>query len=143
MVLTFGRHDTHHAVTPAAAPPVAAPVAIEPITPVPTPRAEVPTPDPNTVISEVLPSVSRASLRTIHGTIKVVIRVLVNQDGTVRAASSHIPGPSRYFERVALQAAKKWTFAPTNANESRTFLVRFNFTRDGVTGGADPFNKSS
>lgn len=137
------RHDSNGAVTRTETPSVSAPVVVEQSIPTPSPPAEASMPDPNIVINEVMPSVSRASLQTIHGTIKVVIRVLVNQDGSVRAASSHISGPSRYFERVALQAAKKWTFAPTNANAPRTFLVRFNFTRDGVTGGAERFEKSS
>jgi TonB family protein len=94
-------------------------------------------PHAEATIKEVLPTVSRGSLQTIHGTIKVTIRTLVNQDGTVRAATSHIPGPSRYFERVALQAAKKWTFAPTSEPSPRTVFVRFNFTRGGVTADVD------
>lgn len=121
-----------------AAPPPPAPIAQEEATPV----AAEPLPDPNTAINEVLPAVSRASLQTIRGTIKVVIRVLVNDDGTVRAATTHLPGPSRYFERVALQSAKKWTFAPASAKEPRTFLVHFDFTRGGVTGGADLLDKT-
>jgi len=92
-------------------------------------------------VNEVLPTVSRASLQTVRGTIKVIIRVAVNQDGKVQAATSHIPGPSRYFERVSLQAAKKWTFAPSNATEPRTFLVHFDFTHGGLTGGADRFDQ--
>lgn len=124
------------AVQPAPPPP--APIAQEEATPV----AAEPLPDPNTAINEVMPAVSRASLQTIRGTIKVVIRVLVNDDGTVRAATTHLPGPSRYFERVALQSAKKWTFAPTSAKEPRTFLVHFDFTRGGVTGGADLLDKT-
>jgi len=113
-----------------------------PAQPMPAPAPVQAQPDPSTPIHEVLPAASRNSLQTIRGTIRVIIRVLVNQDGTVRAATSHIGGPSRYFERVALQAAKKWTFTPIDAKEPRTFLVQFNFTRSGVTAGAEPLDKA-
>jgi TonB family protein len=89
---------------------------------------------PTSSIHEVMPAASRSALQTIHGTIKVSIRVAISKDGAVQTATSHIPGPSRYFERLALQAAKKWTFTPTSTQEPRTRLVQFYFTREGVTG---------
>jgi hypothetical protein len=42
-------------------------------------------------------------------------------------------GPSRYFERLAVEAAKKWTFTPTDAPEQRVMLVKFAFRRSGTT----------
>jgi outer membrane biosynthesis protein TonB len=71
------------------------------------------------------------------------VRVIVDQEGGVFAALVEDPGPSRYFERLALEAAKKWTFPPTDARiastqERRWELVRFDFTREGTTGRADP-----
>jgi TonB family protein len=120
----------------------AARVPPPPVQPAPAPAAVQAQPDPSRTIHEVMPAASRNSLQTIRGTIRVVIRVLVNPDGTVRAATSHIGGPSRYFERVALQAAKQWTFAPTDAKDPRTFLVKFNFTRSGVIAGADTLDKT-
>jgi hypothetical protein len=48
------------------------------------------------------------------------------------------PGPSRYFERLAVEASKKWTFAPVDTEAQRMALVRFNFTRDGTTARARP-----
>jgi outer membrane biosynthesis protein TonB len=79
-----------------------------------------------------LPEVPRSALQTIHGTIRVFVRLLVDKHGTVLAANPHIAGPSRYFARLALQSAKKWTFTPANVQQ-RTLFVRFYFTRQGVT----------
>jgi hypothetical protein len=62
--------------------------------------------------------------------------VIVEKDGTVFAALADNPGPSRYFERLAIDAAKKWTFAPTESDEERLMLVRFVFERQGTTATA-------
>jgi TonB family protein len=68
----------------------------------------------------------------------VSIRVIVDKDGTVIAAAADDPGPSRYFERLSLEAAKKWTFTPAESQAQRVMLVRFNFTREGTTARAHP-----
>jgi TonB family protein len=89
-------------------------------------------------VKEVLPVVPRSALQTIRGTIRVSVRVIVDKEGTVIAATPIDPGPSRYFERLAIGASKKWTFAPAHAEAQRTVLVRFNFTREGTTARANP-----
>jgi TonB family protein len=66
----------------------------------------------------------------------VSVRVIVDQEGTVLAATADDPGPSRYFERLAIEASKKWTFAPTDSEAQRIVRVRFNFTRAGTTARA-------
>jgi hypothetical protein len=43
------------------------------------------------------------------------------------------PGPSRYFARVATEAARQWTFAPNGTEDRRVKVVRFYFKRSGVT----------
>ena len=63
--------------------------------------------------------------------------MIVDQEGSVLAAPADDPGPSRYFERLAIQASKKWTFAPTDSEEQRIMLVRFAFTRAGTTARAN------
>jgi hypothetical protein len=35
---------------------------------------------------------------------------------------------------LATEAAKKWKFAPTNSQDSRKWLLRFEFTRSGTVG---------
>jgi TonB family protein len=88
-------------------------------------------------ISKVIPDVPRSARGTIHGTVRVSVRVIVDKAGAVRVATADDPGPSRYFERLAIQASKKWTFAPTGSEEQRIMLVRFNFTRAGTTARAN------
>ncbi len=84
-------------------------------------------------LNKVIPSVSRSSLQTIHGTIKVSIRIAIDKQGAVVTAALHNRGSSRYFERLALDAAKQWTFAPGTTEAKRTALVQFNFSRNGVS----------
>jgi TonB family protein len=66
----------------------------------------------------------------------VWIRVSVDKEGRVFAVHADRPGPSHYFERLAVDAAKKWTFPPVNAPASRLMQVRFDFSRGGTTGSA-------
>ena len=84
-------------------------------------------------VNEIVPNVPRSARQTIRGTIKVSVRVIVGNEGRVLAATAVNAGPSRYFEQLAVEASKKWTFSPTAAETPRTTLVRFNFTRAGTT----------
>jgi TonB family protein len=88
-------------------------------------------------ISKVIPDVPQSARKTIRGTVRVSVRVIVDGKGTVRVATADDPGPSRYFERLAIQASKKWMFAPTDSEKQRIMLVRFNFTRAGTTARAN------
>jgi TonB family protein len=88
------------------------------------------------VVHEVIPDVPRHARQTIHGHVKVSVRVIVDKEGTVVAALVDDPGPSRYFERLAREAARKWTFPPADAEATRLKLVRFEFSRDGTKGHA-------
>ena len=87
-------------------------------------------------LHEVIPEVSRGAHRTIRGHIKVWVRVIVDPGGSVIAATLDRTGSSRYFQRLALEAAKKWTFPPTDTPSRRLMQVRFDFSRDGTTGRA-------
>ena len=51
------------------------------------------------------------------------------------------PGPSKYFARLATDAARKWRFAPADNQDSREWLLRFEFTHDGTTAHAAPRNQ--
>ena len=66
----------------------------------------------------------------------MAIRVTIDAQGAVIAADSHEAGPSRYFERLSLDAARKWTFVPAATNEPRSALLRFHFTGSGTTARA-------
>ena len=87
-------------------------------------------------LHEVIPDVSPTARRTIRGHIKVWVRVIVDQDGSVFAATADRSGPSRYFQRLAIEAAKQWTFPPSDTPSRRLMQIRFDFSRDGTTGRA-------
>jgi TonB family protein len=91
---------------------------------------------PPSAVHEVIPEVPLRAQRTIRGHIKVWVRVIVNPDGSVFAATADRAGSSRYFERLALEAAKKWTFPPVDTPAQRLMQVRFDFSREGTTGRA-------
>lgn len=87
---------------------------------------------------EVMPAVSQSALDTVRGTLRVVVRVSIDESGAVVAVASDEPGPSRYFERRSLDAASKWTFAPAQTDEPRSMRISFAITRSGVTASAIP-----
>jgi TonB family protein len=98
-------------------------------------------PEPEATVSgahEVLPDVPRRARQTIRGHVKVSVRVIVDPDGTVFAALVDDRGPSKYFARLAIDAAKKWTFAAADTDGQRLIQLRFDFTRDGTTMRAVP-----
>lgn len=110
-----------------------APVDPAPVDPGPPQQPD----EPLSAIDEVAPKVSQGSLNTIRGTVRVSVRVTIDNEGKVVDANAEDPGPSRYFERLSVAAAKKWTFTPAHSEEQRTMLVKFNFTREGVTAQAE------
>jgi serine/threonine protein kinase len=87
-------------------------------------------------VHEEIPDVPQVARRTIRGHIKVWVRVIVEQDGSVFGALADRAGPSRYFERLAIEAAKRWTFPPSDTPARRMMQVRFDFTRSGATARA-------
>jgi TonB family protein len=87
-------------------------------------------------LHEAIPSVPRSARETIQGHVMVWVRVSIDSKGRVFAVHVDRPGPSRYFERLAVQAAQKWTFAPVETPSSRLMQVRFDFSRSGTTGRA-------
>jgi TonB family protein len=113
--------------------PQPAPVEPEP------PRQQ--TDGPLSAINEVTPKVPQSALNTISGTVRVSVRVTINKEGAVVDATAEDPGPSRYFERLSVDASRKWTFTPANSEEQRTMLVKFNFTREGVSAQANPVER--
>jgi len=87
------------------------------------------------VVQQILPSVSKSARDTIHGTIKVRVKVAVDPSGNVERATFVTPGPSKYFARQAMQAAQQWKFTPAQANGQeafRSWILRFGFKRSGT-----------
>jgi Protein kinase domain len=113
---------------------VVAPIASRnPTAPLPETAAAVPS-----VVHVQLPNVPRKALRAIHGHFTIVVLVVVDQSGAVVRGFLKNTGPSSYFARLTREAAKQWTFAPTNEPGTRVWLLRFEFTHGGVTGEATP-----
>jgi len=84
------------------------------------------------VLHEEIPNVSARSRETIHGHVKVTVRVTVDKSGAVVSDVLENPGPSKYFARLAGEAASKWKFVPADRQGTRQWLVRFEFSRDGT-----------
>jgi TonB family protein len=86
------------------------------------------------VLEQVLPDASGKALATIHGTVRVSVRVQVDPTGNVSEARLDSAGPSQYFADLALQAARRWQFtSPEVGGHSvpSEWLIRFHFTPSG------------
>jgi serine/threonine protein kinase len=116
------------------APATAAAQNPEPSSPNP-PTAPPPAEGSPFVIHEEIPEISRQARDTIRGHIKIAVRVTVDSSGNVVNEVLETRGPSYYFARLATEAARKWKFVPAD-QDSRKWLLRFEFARDGVTGHA-------
>ncbi|MGA7339269.1 MAG: TonB family protein [Terracidiphilus sp.] len=84
------------------------------------------------VAQQVLPEVLPAAQQSISGKVNVRIRVTVDPGGQVSNASLDSPGPSRYFARVAFEAAQRWRFKPAQAggqDVSSVWTLEFHFTQ--------------
>jgi TonB family protein len=66
----------------------------------------------------------------------LAVRVIVDAAGNVVAETLDNRASSKYFGRAALDAAKKWKFSGAPEQASRVWLLRFEFTRAGVTAEA-------
>ncbi len=85
---------------------------------------------PNDGIHQVLPDVPQKARDTIHGTVRVSVKVSVDPAGSVVDAALDNAGPSPYFATLALHAAQKWTFGADDANAAngnRAWILHFAF----------------
>lgn len=123
-------------------PPPAAPKSIsaksaasEPAGPISDAKVTLPASARGDVVQKVLPDVPQSAKDTIRGTVRVSVRVDVDQAGNVENADLASPGPSKYFSRLALDAARRWKFPAKvdGAGTLSTWTLQFDFTRDGTT----------
>jgi TonB family protein len=77
------------------------------------------------VLHQVLPDVPRSARNTIHGHVRVGVKVVVDGSGNVERATLESAGPSKYFARLALEAAREWKFTPVSGQ----WILRFSFGR--------------
>jgi TonB family protein len=83
------------------------------------------------VLDQVMPEVSAKARATIHGHVRVAVKVRVDAAGAVSDATLDSAGPSAFFADAALQAAHKWAFTPPEINGKSVaseWLLRFVFT---------------
>ncbi|MGA2272041.1 MAG: TonB family protein [Bryobacteraceae bacterium] len=111
------------------------------LTLVPTPPASGPATDNSAerppaadVVDRFVPEVPPQILGTIRGRVTVNVKVSVDRSGSVVDAELESRAGSKYFDRMALQAARRWRFRPAsdagNDGES-TRRLRFEFRTDG------------
>jgi TonB family protein len=87
---------------------------------------------PGEVVREVLPDVPKSASDTIQGTVRARVKVQVDPSGQVASAEIDSAGPSKYFARLALQAARDWEFTPAEVDGQPVpseWTLRFEFTR--------------
>jgi TonB family protein len=142
------------AVAAPAQPPAAAAVVVPPPSnPVPV-AASVPPPQPTqppaaanpaaaapnsainpAIVNQILPDIIPSALRTINGTVRVSVLLAVAADGSVTGATLQSPGPSQYFAKKSLEAARHWKFKPALAGGvavPSTWSLEFQFRRAGI-----------
>ncbi len=111
---------------PAAATPQPAVEAAPAQAPAPAPAASDVA---SGVVQQALPNVPAKASNTIHGRIKIGVKVRVDSSGNVEDAELASTPPSRYFGGLALDAARRWKFSPGGPSD---WLLRFEFTREAV-----------
>jgi TonB family protein len=119
------------AITPPSPPAVAPPAAVE------NPKASIAASLP-AVLHQEIPEVSHSARESIRGVIDIAVRVTLDRSGNVVAATLDNRASGKYFTHAAIDAAKKWKFAPAADQASRVWLLRFEFTRAGTTAHATP-----
>jgi TonB family protein len=83
---------------------------------------------PGEVVHQVMPDVSDAARKTIRGKVKIQVRAAVDAAGHVTDAKVESQN-SRYFAKLALDAARQWQFASGPGD----YILRFEFTTAGST----------
>jgi TonB family protein len=138
-------------VTPTAAevaPPSASVAPAASTTPEPAPVASVPAAtgrasgrNPSAEVADrFVPEVPPQILRTIRGKVRIGVQVTIDPSGAVTDAKLDSPSGSDYFDRLALDAARRWKFKPASDaghDAQSTRLVRFEFRKSGCEASSD------
>jgi TonB family protein len=163
LIFIAGRKITHtrHSAEPTASVEAQAPAADDSARPAQPSAAAEPAPAPvakpatgakvaagsrlqQAIVREVLPKVPKSARDTIQGTIRVRVRVALDQNGNVAGARFDSTGPSKYFARLSMQAAQGWKFAPPQPqgpNPAKQWLLQFQFRRDTTRAIPTPLSR--
>ena len=90
---------------------------------------------PAQVLHQVSPQVAPSARATIQGKVRVSVKVMVDNAGNIASARLESAGPSKYFSRLAQQAAQQWKFTPAQRNGHPVpseWIIRFAFGRSGT-----------
>lgn len=119
---------------PAPPPVAAAPASSQPVAVKSTSGNSTSAAAASEVTHQAIPDVPQKSLDTIHGTLRVAVRVNVDDSGKVSDASFDAPGPSQYFAKIAMKSAQQWTFSPASAGQPapREWILHYQFTSSGT-----------
>lgn len=120
-----------HAALQQAAPAAAAPQA---------PKIAI---SEGSVVHEEIPILSRGTRRSIHGRVNIPVHVTVDRSGNVIAETLESRDASGFFRHLALEAAKKWKFTPTESQPVRAWLIQFELSRGGAAAQAVPLAPAS
>ena len=91
-------------------------------------------PSDGAVLQQVLPNVPQSASDTIQGRVRVSVKTTVDTSGNVSDAALELPGPSKYFAGLAMDAARNWKFTPPrvdNKNVASVWVLEFTFENDG------------
>jgi TonB family protein len=87
------------------------------------------------IVKQVLPQVPFSARQTIHGKVRVKVQVSVGANGDVSSANLVVPGPSRYFARLALESSQQWKFQPAGVGGQTApsrWLLEYRFGRSST-----------
>lgn len=90
---------------------------------------------PGKVLQQVVPNVPPSARNTITGKIKMNVRVSADAAGKVSDAKLISQAESKYFARLALEAARQWSFTPAQVDGhavASEWTLRFQFARAGT-----------
>ena len=138
--LHFARIPDKPASGPAVRPSQPAALSAAATTASPATHNAIPAATRGTVQHQVMPEISTKARDTINGAVKVKVRVQVNSQGRVMQAKLAAHGPSAYFAKRAVEAARQWSFvAPVQNGEAQSsdWILHFEFRRSGTRVSAE------
>ena len=87
---------------------------------------------PGTASERPVPNVPLRARRTIHGRVKIKVKVAVDPSGSVAGATLDSRASSRYFAGIAMDTARRWRFSPAQMNGQNVaseWILKFEFGR--------------
>ncbi len=91
-------------------------------------------------VQKFIPDVPQRARRTIRGNVKVSVRVIVEQDGTVFAALSRTTRPQPLLRAPRGRRRQEVDLPARGQHGQRLMLVKFAFNREGTTAEAVTLN---